>query len=439
MASKEINFTKKTLEDIVPPSKNPNASGGRYDTYKDSKQKGLILVVSNGGAKTFYFYSKINGKPERVRLGSFPAMPVDKARKKAAATRLQIDSGTNPQQERQSMRKEITFGEVVEEYVERHAKRHNKKWQDYDRDLKRFAAHWLNRKLSSITNNDIRKLHEQITDNNGAYQANRVYEKIRAVFNKAIEWGWDGKNPAVGVTKNKEKSRDRFLYPDEMQKFLEAVRDEENTTARDYILLSLLTGARRSNVLAMRWEDINFSIQQWRIPDTKNGEPHIIPLSNQAMDILNARKKQAQSEWVFASTGAKGHLNDPKKAWKRICNDATIRLWESDEQLAPLVAETKAKMSKHYTVQQLITAIQKAAEEKKAPLPVGLLDVRLHDLRRTLGSWQAAQGATAFVIGKSLGHKSQAATSVYARLDLDPVRNSVQSATDAMFGVANAG
>ena len=66
-------------------------------------------------------------------------------------------------------------------------------------------------------------------------------------------------------------------------------------------------------------------------------------------------------------------------------------------------------------------------------LPTGLMDIRIHDLRRTLGSWQAAMGANSFIIGKSLGHKTQNATAIYARLNLDPVKESVSKATDAMF------
>lgn len=61
------------------------------------------------------------------------------------------------------------------------------------------------------------------------------------------------------------------------------------------------------------------------------------------------------------------------------------------------------------------------------------MDIHLHDLRRTLGSFQAITGASLQVIGKSLGHKSQAATQIYARLHHDPVRQSVERATEAMF------
>ena len=70
---------------------------------------------------------------------------------------------------------------------------------------------------------------------------------------------------------------------------------------------------------------------------------------------------------------------------------------------------------------------------KKVLEAAGIENLRLHDLRRTLGSWQARQGASLQVIGKSLGHRSQAATAIYSRLHIDPIRESVQSATTAML------
>jgi integrase len=63
-------------------------------------------------------------------------------------------------------------------------------------------------------------------------------------------------------------------------------------------------------------------------------------------------------------------------------------------------------------------------------------DLRIHDLRRTLGSWQAKTGASLSIIGKSLNHKTHQATAIYARLDLDPVRQSVNTATSAMLEAA---
>ena len=139
----------------------------------------------------------------------------------------------------------------------------------------------------------------------------------------------------------------------------------------------------------MGWKDINFENKTWRIEETKNGEPQIIHLSEQAIEILNRRSKSRYSDWVFPSRASvSGHIEEPKRAWKNV--------------------------------------LQRA----------GIEDLRIHDLRRTLGSWQAATGANSYIIGKSLGHKTQAATAIYARLNLDPVRESVNKATEAMFAAA---
>jgi integrase len=193
---------------------------------------------------------------------------------------------------------------------------------------------------------------------NGLYQSNRLLERIRAIYNKSIEWGWDGKNPTNGIKKYKEKSRDRFIQPDELPRFFQALQEERNATARDYIWISLLTGARKGNVLSMRWKDVNLFSREWRIPETKNGEHVVIALSEKAIAILSERQKIATGIYVFPSDRVDDlHFKDPKKAWAKILKIA------------------------------------------------GIEDLRLHDLRRTLGSYQAITGASMAIIGKSLGHK----------------------------------
>jgi integrase len=120
--------------------------------------------------------------------------------------------------------------------------------------------------------------------------------------------------------------------------------------------------------------------------ETKNGEHLRVHLIDTVIGILNTRlKKHRKGEWVFEGTGETGHLMEPKAGWKRILERA------------------------------------------------GIKDLRLHDLRRTLGSWQAATGSNSFMIGRSLGHKTTQSTAVYARLNLDPVRDSMEKATQAML------
>ena len=184
--------------------------------------------------------------------------------------------------------------------------------------------------------------------------------------------------------------RDRFLDADELKRFFQALHEEPNATIRDCLMIALLTGARRWNCYSMAWEDINFDEAFWRIPDTKGGEPVVVPLVPAAMDILRERLELANEDcpWVFPGRRKNGHLKDATKVWKAILKRAKLE------------------------------------------------NVRPHDLRRTLASWQALNGTSLQVIGKSLGHKQVATTEIYARLTLSPVRESVEKATAAMLSAA---
>ena len=144
---------------------------------------------------------------------------------------------------------------------------------------------------------------------------------------------------------------------DELARLFKALEHEQNQTAVDYILVSLLTGARKSNVLSMRWSEIDFKEAVWRIPGTKtkNGDIQTIPLNEPALDILSVRRKETSSFFVFPGSGKTGHFQEPKKAWARVCKMA------------------------------------------------GIEGAHIHDLRRTMGSWQAKTGASIPIIGKSLG------------------------------------
>lgn len=388
MVGFKINFTKQTIINIKPP-KLLDGKRVACNTYHDIKHKGLILLVSNGGAKTFYLYVKIQGKPERIKIGRFPDIAIEQARKIAHKYKGEIVQGINPNKKKITIKTELTLKELFEQYIQRYAKKHRKTWKEnkayYDRYLVTYNI--KDCKLSTINRSMLEKIHNEIGDKYGYCTANRLVELLRAIFNKAIEWGWEGKNPTIGIKKFKEKSRDRFLQLDELPRFYKALFEEENTAIRDYIFISLMTGARKSNVLSMRWDEVKLhdDIRQWRIPETKNGEPLTIPLNDDAVELLKARKEQVKSDWVFpSSASASGHLEEPKKGWKRILDRA------------------------------------------------GIKDLRLHDLRRTYGSWQAMTGSSTAIIGKSLGHKNKNTTAIYERLNLDPVRLSMNKATDAM-------
>lgn len=381
MANKH-NFTKSFIESL------PKAEKGKRSYYKDNKVSSLEIMVTDKGSKSFKVTKKKDGRIIRVTLGKYPDLSIENARKKAHEVSAQIAAGINPNEEKSKLNQEITFGNLFKEFIERYAKSQKKTWKDDERDINRLCSHWFKRKISTITNQDIRLFHEKLGAD-APYMANRMLARIKVMYNKAIEWGYGGNNPADKIKKFKEESRDRFIQPDELPRFFKSLEQEENTIARDYIYLSLYTGARQSDVLSMRWDQIDFSSEKWRIPKTKNGDPQTIPLMKEALEIVKNRKKEnkkldlsdLQKQWVLPSFKSEvGHLTEPKKAWSRILERAKIE------------------------------------------------NLRLHDIRRTLGSYQAISGASNNIVGKTLGHKSQAATAIYARLNLDPVKKSMEDA-----------
>jgi integrase len=380
MSKNKYNFTKKYLEDLPIPAK------GKRAYYYDIKARGLGIAITDKGTKTFVVYRKIDGKPERVTLGYFPEIAIESARKLSMEVNAQIARGKNPNKEKQKIQQGLTLNALFEQYIEKYAKNHKRSWAG---DCSLYNCHLAElgeRKISLIKKNDIELWYAKIGNEHGKYGANRTYSLLRTMFNKALDWGWEGVNPCIGFKKFKEKSRERFLHGDELPKFFKALNNELNETFRDFFYVCLLTGARRGNVLSMNWKSINLERGTWCIQETKNGESQTIPLAAEVMEILTLRLANKVNDWVFPSATSKsGHIEEPKKAWKRILKEAEIE------------------------------------------------DLRIHDLRRTLGSWQAATGANSFVIGKSLGHKTQAATAIYARLNLDPVRESVNKATSAML------
>jgi integrase len=372
-----INFTKAALNALPTPK-----SGKK--TYYDSNERGLCLYVTATGHKSFFVRKKVGDKQKRIIIGPFPERSVDQARKEAQRIKLEIITGKDPQEEKKKPAMEQTFGDAFVMFMERHAKENTKTWKEISRIITGRVPHLFSRPLSSITKVEMQHLHERIGKEHGKYRANRVLAWIRTIYNKAISWGWEGTNPAIDIEKFREQKRDRFVSYDELPKLMNALENELNTDMRDFFLLCLYTGARCGNVAAMEWDDIDFTINEWRIPDTKNGEPVRIPLIEQALEILHNRNHiQTTSKWVLPSkTSKSGHLEEPKTAWARILARA------------------------------------------------GLKNLRIHDLRLTCASYQAIAGTSLTIIGKSLGHKSPQSTAIYARLSNDPVRKSMQSAFD---------
>ncbi|MFA6313682.1 MAG: site-specific integrase [Sterolibacterium sp.] len=382
----------------------PLPESGRA-THYDTKVPKLAVRVTAAGSKTFYVVKRTDEGMTWVKLGIFPDMTVEIARNDAEKKLGQFAAGNNPAKIKREEKLKLTLGQAFNQYMALHAGPNAIKTADDLRALwerclgtlpdlpakkhgRKRSKHpggvdWSGSKLDQIETKDVRALHAGIAATTPVL-ANRVIELVSSIFNRAKEWGYPGGNPALGIKPFKEHKRDRFIRHDELPRFFRALEADTSTDFKHFVLLCLLTGARRSTVLAARWEEIDFKLQQWRIPDTKNGDPLNVPLVVEAVEILNERDPQATG-FIFPAVSKTGHLTPPKKRWDSL--------------------------------------------RKRAELP----DLTIHDLRRSLGSWQAIGNASLAVIGKSLGHKSADSTLIYARLSMDPVRASVTSATSAIL------
>jgi integrase len=368
----------------------PCPTDGKYFTYYDTQLTGLSLRVYPSQKKVFYLYKKILGRPERMKLGEFGTINVQQARELANNLNLHIVQGINPMALRQEARRELTLAEFFDIYMERHAKAHKRSWANDERYFQSHMLHWRRSLLSNIQRNEIITWHLKLGKERGKYAANHSLTPLRTLYNKAIEWEFfNSVNPCKGVKKFQEKSRERFIQPNEMIRFFEAVNELRDRSSRDFFLMCLYTGARKSNVLSMRWKDIDMNRHEWNISMTKNGTAQTIPLIDAAINLLKERHQTAVGEWIFPSSlNSTGHLVEPRGSWE---------------------------------------TIRKIA---------GLEDLRMHDLRRSLGSWQARTGASLVIIGKTLNHQSPQSTQIYARLDNDPVRQAMETAVTAMMDAA---
>jgi integrase len=401
MGTRTLNLTKASIESI------PFPEHGR-DIYRDRGKDYLFLFVTPT-RKTFYFMRKVRGRNAQVKIGPFPETTVFLARQRVDQLSGAVADGRDPVRESNDRALVATLGDLFQQYMDEHAKVHKKSWQQDEWNYNRHVRkHWEKRRVDEITPTLVTRLHNRLTATSGPVMANRILALVRGVFSWGIEHDLvHGTNPCKATRANQERSRERFMDADELQRFLVALEDA-SPKMRDYFNLLLETGVRKSSLMRMAWADVDLGKALWRVSGefTKNGSPLVVPLTEKAIDILRHRDEENRSPdamsggssgvppcdpWVFPSRrpGTKtGHVTDVRRAWTKIT--------------------TKA----------------------------GMPDLHVHDIRRTLGSWMAAQGTSLLVIGRTLGHRDTKSTEVYARLNTDPVRQAVERATRAMRHVS---
>lgn len=327
------------------------------DVLRDAATPGLQLRVFEGRRSFYLYYRTRDGIQRKPKIGDWPAVTIDQARRLARSWAAEAVQGGDPSKTRQDGLKSPTVADLRDRYMERHGDK--KKSAAFDGSMWRLYVlpRFGKRRVSEITGHDIEAMMKAMADT--PTQANRVLSLLNKAFNLAIRWRWRADNPVKGVDRYKEVKRQRYLSADEYKRLAAAMTKAAETSpaAVAAIRLLILTGARLSEIVGARREWVVGD--ELRLPDSKTGKK-IIHLSDAALAVI---------ESVPDIDGyLVGLATRPTKVWNKILTAA------------------------------------------------GITDLRIHDLRHSFASEALAEGFTLDQIGEMLGHRSAQTTKRYAHL-----------------------
>jgi integrase len=368
----------------------PAPEKGNRVVYDDDVP-GFGCRVTAGGARSFILNYRVRGtgRERRYTIGSAVDWQTTAARAEAKRLRRLIAEGGDPLADLEDERAAPTVGDLMDRFEAEHLPRKRPGTAaDYKRMLNNHVRPALKHlKVAEVAFSDIDRLHRKITNAGHPYRANRVIAVVSKMFSLAQRWGMRDTNPCKGVERNYEAKRKRYLSGEELARLTAALTEHPDKHAANVMRVLLLTGARRGEVLAMRWADIDLGAGTWTKPGstTKQKTDHVVPLSGPARQLLSeirdeqtGKHRQPLGEYVFPGNGSTEHIVNVKRAWRRICKAA------------------------------------------------GIEGLRIHDLRHSFASQLASGGASLPLIGALLGHSNPTTTHRYSHLFDDPQRAAVE-------------
>lgn len=270
----------------------------------DSKTPGFGVRVSPKGKKTWFVMYRLAGVRRRLKLGRYPEVSLEKARKKAKDALGVVSDTQDPvllkkAEEAELKRERLeakTFAQLAQQYVEwaKNNKR-EKTWKEYERIIDKH----LNPEFGKIDGRQLDPSHVRgflrHLASGTPVLANRTRATMGAIFKWAIRENVVApeNNPVAGISHpgGSETPKDRTLSDDELKSIWGALEDEISHV-KDVLRLILLTGQRPGEVMGMRWDEIDFGEALWELPGTrtKNGKAHVVPLNAPAVRILERQR-----------------------------------------------------------------------------------------------------------------------------------------------------
>lgn len=379
-------ITKRTVDALKPG-----------ELVWDAEVKGFGVRCQRA-AKVYVLKTRVGGRQRWITIGRHGSpWTVEKARGKAMSLLGDKADGRDPAQARDAEKKHRLVKDLIAEFLTDHveAKRKASTAAGYSDILKRIAEPAIGKmRVADVTHADLARLHHGLRET--PYQANRVLAVLSSFFGWCERHGYRPRdtNPCHDVEPFRERKRERFLSAEELarlgtalteleqeRKDWEAIDIEtrpkkpagEDTYAIAALRLLVLTGCRKSEILTLQREHVDFALGALRLPESKTGAK-LVPLGAPALKLLESLPRIEGNPYVIPGRRTKGRFVGLQKVWERVRERA------------------------------------------------GLPDVRIHDLRHSFASIGAMRGNSLLMIGALLGHKDQATTHRYAHLSNDPLR-----------------
>jgi len=401
-------ITKRSVDAFPTPAKDEGEA-----RLWDTDLKGFFLRVYPSGRRVYAlkYRSGPSQKIFTVGVHGSPFTP-ETARAAASAALRRVSDGEDPTAEKRAAREALTVSALIARYIEDGpATKPGKRQSTCENDASNLIRHirpLLGRKVANlVTKAEAAKAIQDITlgktavdergdklrgraiVKGGAGVARRTRMTTAAMFSWGIEHGLVKSNPFASLKMSTPPQRERFLSREEAGRLLDALDSLEedggiNPAFGDAIRLLLLTGARKTEILGLKWREVNVDRKTLLLPPERtkaggqNGERRIM-LSPPALAIIERRRSATSRPegFVFPALRGDGHIIGVRRGFARACERA------------------------------------------------GLENVRIHDLRHSFASFAIADGATLFLVSKLLGHANARTSERYAHLSGDPLQDAV--------------
>ncbi len=311
-----LRLTRRSVDDI------PHPEHGQV-IYRDTMLPGFGVRVG-AKSKTYIVEGQVNRRTRRVTIGRADLFPPETARRKALVVLGDMADGVDPTAEkRKDVVKNMTVEKAFKKFFEARPDLAKATVENYSRTGFIYLKLWAHKPINEITRQMVLKKHQEMSRINGKVTANDSFRHFRSVYNFIAATEDDfPPNPVNILTQarawNKERRRQTIIEAKQLPAWWDAVLSEPRY-ARDFLLMALFTGMRRSELQRLRWENIDLDERKLHLPTTKNGDPLVLPLSSFLLNLLRDRKDSAgASPWVFPGNGPAGHIVEPKKFLQRV-------------------------------------------------------------------------------------------------------------------------